>query len=298
MPIDLAGVHIPTATPFADGGEVDLDTFAAELRTGIEAGVHGFVVGGSTGEAVLLDAAERTNLWATAGEVAADHVLTAGTGAESTRTTIKMCRAAAQAGMHAVLVQPPAFFKGAMTPSALTAHYSAVADASPVPVLVYQVPLKMSTIEFSTEWIAEIAGHPNVVGMKDSRGNLEALREVIAATPDDFQVLVGSGALLHAALESGAVGGILGVANLVPEWCAQLFAAHHDGRGAYAAALQERVSPLHNGIIAARGVPGVKAALGLLGRGVGDPRSPLRPMDDAGVQAVAGLLRDAGILAN
>ncbi|MBT8336955.1 MAG: dihydrodipicolinate synthase family protein [Gemmatimonadetes bacterium] len=298
MPIDLAGVHIPTTTPFGGSGEVDLDAFAANMRAGITRGVHGFVVGGSTGEAVLLDATERTNLWTTAAEVASDQVLIAGTGAESTRTTIRMCKSAAHAGAHAVLVQPPAFYRGAMTPIALTAHFGAVADASPVPVLVYQVPLKMSTIEFSTEWIAGIAEHPNVVGMKDSRGDLDALSEIIEATPDDFRVLVGSGALLHAALEAGAVGGILGVANLVPDLCVEIFDAHREGRGDVAAALQARVAPLHNGIVGVRGVPGVKAALDALGRVGGAPRSPLQPLDGVGRTAVVHLLEEAGLTSN
>jgi 4-hydroxy-2-oxoglutarate aldolase len=298
MPIDLGGVHIPTATPFGASGEVDLDAFAANMRAGIASGVHGFVVGGSTGEAVLLDATERTNLWTTAAEVGTDQLLIAGTGAESTRTTIRMCRAAAHVGAHAVLVQPPAFYRGAMTEDALTAHFGAVADACPVPVVVYQVPLKMSTLEFTTEWVARIAEHPNVVGIKDSRGDLAALGDIVGATPDDFQVLVGSGALLHQALEAGAVGGILGVANLVPDLCVEIFTAHQEGRNDAAAAIQARVAPLHNGIVGVRGVPGVKAALDWLGRSGGAPRSPLRSLDETGRAAVAHLLEEAGLEPN
>lgn len=296
--VDLAGVFIPTLTPFAPRGEVDLDAFEGNLRVWSEAGVHGFVVGGSTGEAVLLDAAERLNLWTVTREVAPDRVLIAGTGAESTRTTIRMCKAAAQAGADAVLVQPPAFYKGAMTREALTDHFRAVADASPVPVIVYQVPLRMSTLDLSTPLIADLSQHDNIAGAKDSRGKLELIRELVDATSEGFQVLVGSGALLQSALDAGAVGGILGIANVVPELCTAIFAAHGRGDVAEAAAIQSRVAPLHTGIVGGMGVPGVKFAVDLVGGTGGSPRSPLRPLPETGRGEVSRLLTDAGLIAN
>lgn len=296
--LDLSGVFIPTVTPFAPRGDADLDAFEANLHAWKDSGVRGFVVGGSTGEAVLLDAAERLNLWTATTEVAPDLLLVAGTGAESTRTTLRMCRAAAQAGAAAVLVQPPAFYRGAMTREALADHYRAVADASPVPVIVYQVPLRLSTLDLPTALLEELSEHDNIVGMKDSRGSLESIREVLDATGDDFQMLVGSGALLQAALDAGAVGGILGVANLVPEWCAQVQAAHERGEADEAARIQSRVAPLHTGIVGGTGVPGVKYALDLLGRAGGDPRSPLRPLGEPGRAEVRRLLDEAGLIPN
>lgn len=298
MPIDLAGVHIPTVTPFSPRGEVDLDAFEANLHAWVPSGIRGFVVGGSTGEAMLLDAAERTNSWTAAREVAPDLVLIAGTGAESTRTTVRMSRAAAQAGADAVLVQPPAFYRGAMTREALSDHYHAVADASPVPVIVYQVPLRMSTLDLPLGLLAELSEHDNIVGVKDSRGRLELIRDIVDATTDDFQVLVGSGALLQSALDAGAVGGILGVANLVPEWCAQIHAAQRRGDAEEAAHMQSRVAPLHTGIVGGMGVPGVKHALDLLGRAGGAPRSPLRPLAEPGRVEVMRLLSEAGLVSN
>lgn len=298
MPIDLAGVHIPTVTPFSPRGEVDLDAFEANLHGWVASGVRGFVVGGSTGEAVLLDAAERSNCWAAAREVAPDLAVIAGTGAESTRTTIRMCRAAAQTGADAVLVQPPAFYRGAMTREALSDHFRAVADASPVPVIVYQVPLRMSTLDLPLGLLAELSEHDNVTGVKDSRGRLELIRDIVDATTDDFQVLVGSGALLQSALDAGAVGGILGVANLVPDWCARIHAAHLRGDAEEAARIQSRVAPLHTGIVGGMGVPGVKHALDLLDRAGGPPRSPLRPLAEPGRVEVMRLLTEAGLTAN
>ncbi len=296
--IDLSGIFIPTTTPFAPGGEADLDAFEANLHRWRDSGISGFVVGGSTGEAMLLDAAERLNLWTAAVEVAPNLLVVAGTGAESTRTTVRMSRAAGQAGAGAVLVQPPAFYKGAMTREALADHYRAVADASPVPVIVYQVPLRMSTLDLPTALIAELAEHENIVGVKDSRGNLDLIRELVGATGDSFQVMVGSGALLQSALDAGAVGAILGVANLVPELCVAIHAAHRRGDATEAARIQSLVAPLHTGIIGGMGVPGVKHALDLLGLRGGAPRSPLRGLQEPGRAEVQRLLREGGLLAN
>lgn len=279
--MDLTGVHIPAVTPFRpDSGDVDVEAFRANLRAWLAHPVAGIVVGGSTGEAVLLDEQERQTLWAAAREeIEAGRLLIAGTGAESTRATVRLCRSAAEQGADAVLVQPPAFYKGAMTSEALAVHYRAVADQSPVPVIVYQVPLRLSTLDLATGLVAELAQHPNVVGVKDSRGQLELVGELVDATKGhDFQVLVGSGALVYASLEAGAAGGILGVANLAPAESAAIVETWRQGRGAESGRLQERVGPLHQQVVGGMGVSGVKHALDLLGFVGGDPRPPLRPL--------------------
>lgn len=295
--IDLSGVHIPTATAFAADGELDLAGLRSNLRHWAGQGVQGVVIGGSTGEAVFLDEEERQAVWQAAGDEVGDElVITAGTGAESTRSTIAFCRTAAAAGAHAVLVQPPAFYKGAMSHQALTTHYRAVADASPVPVILYQVPLKMSTLDFSTEFVAELAEHDNVVGIKDSRGKIETVKAIVAAANDDFQVLVGSGALLLDALKAGAVGGILGVANFAAAGCEAVFTAWRAGDAATAEREQAVVTPLHNGIVAAIGVPGVKAALDEIGLVGGAPRPPLHPLGAERRAEVQALLSEAGLV--
>jgi 4-hydroxy-2-oxoglutarate aldolase len=295
--IDFGGVLIPAATPFdARSGEVDLLGFRTNLREWLAHPVRGIVVGGSTGEAVLLDEDERLGLLEAArGVIPADRLLVAGTGAESTRLTIRRGREAAERGADAVLVQPPAFYRGAMTAERLRTHYLAVADASPVPVLLYQVPLRFSTVEFETGLVAELARHERIVGMKDSRGDLGRLGEIAEATPPGFQLLVGTGAKLYAALQVGAVGGILGVANLVPGASAGIVRAHAEGEGVTAGRLQEKVAPLHDGIVGAFGVAGVKRALDLLGMKGGDPRPPLASAGEAATERIRELLREAGV---
>ncbi len=295
--LDLGGVLIPTATPFDPvTGELDLVALRANLRRWLESGVLGVVLGGSTGEAVLLDDRERlASLEASRDVVPDDRLLVAGTGLESTRATIALTREAALRGADAALVQPPAFYRGAMTPAALRDHYRALADVSPIPILLYQVPLRMSTVEFPAGLVAELAGHPNIIGMKDSRGEMDKLGELVRQVPTDFQLLVGNGSRLFAALEIGAVGGILGVANLVPDESARIVRAFRGGDTGLAGRLQGVVGPLHTGIVGAFGVPGVKSALDALGFQGGLPRPPLAPLSDADRAVVEQRMRDAGV---
>ncbi|TVP49627.1 MAG: dihydrodipicolinate synthase family protein [Gemmatimonadales bacterium] len=297
--IALDGVFVPAATPFDPvTGEVDTVALRANLRAWFSHPIRGVVMGGSTGEAVLLDEDERLTLLEAARDVVpGDRLLVAGTGAESTRATIRRTREAADRGADAVLVQPPAFYRGAMTPERLRVHYLALADASPVPVILYQVPLRFSTLEFETGLIVELANHGNIVGMKDSRGSLELLGDIASAAPRGFQLLVGTGARLFAALEVGAVGGILGVANLVPGESAGIVEAVKAGNPVAAGRLQERVAPLHDGIVGAFGVPGVKRALDMLGMHGGMPRAPLGPAPEKAAVRIRELLEAAGVLA-
>ncbi len=296
-PIDLSGVLIPTTTPFDPvTGDIDVVGFRGNLRRFLEHPIRGLVVSGSTGEAVLLDEDERTRmLEAAQGVLPGGRLLVAGTGAESTRATIRLTRSAADAGAQAVLVQPPAYYKGAMSAAVLRDHYGSVADASPIPVILYQVPLRFSTLDFATGLVAELAGHPNIVAIKDSRGDLDLVGELVTAVPSDFQVLVGSGSKFYGALEIGAVGGILGVANLAPGLCAEIYGAFSGGRAAEAGRIQDLVSPLHNEIVGKRGVPGVKRALDLLGLQGGQPRSPLPPLPESEDAEIAQLLAAAGL---
>ncbi len=295
--IDLSGVLIPAASPFSSGtGDLDPVALRANLRRWLDTPVRGIVIGGSTGEAVLLEREERrAGLEAARGVVPEDRLLVAGTGAESTRATVRLTTEAVEAGADAVLVQPPAFYRGAMTPEALRDHYRAVADASEIPVIVYQVPLRFSTIELPTGLLAELSEHPNIVGVKDSRGDLALLAEYVTHTREGFQVLAGNGAGFYAALEVGAVGAILGVANLVPRETAELHSAFVAGRSVEAGRIEERVAPLHREIVGGWGVPGVKFALDLLGFHGGDPRPPLRPLGAKGRERVREVLAAAGM---
>lgn len=288
---------IPATTPFDPvTGEMDQVGLRNNVRAWTGSGVRGLVIGGSTGEAVLLDENERHTSWELVRNAAPDEMLlVAGTGAESLRATLRMSATAAELGYDALLVQPPAFYKGAMSAEVVRDHYVAVADNCELPVILYQVPTRFSTLDFSTGLVEELSSHPKIIGIKDSRGKMKLVGELVTATGDDFQVLVGSGNLLYAALTIGAVGGILGVANFAPKECAQIHSLFAAGDSVGAGALQGKVAPLHNKIVGEMGVGGVKTALDLLGLCGGTPRPPLRPLPETRQTEVASLLASAGL---
>ena len=297
--VELKGVIAPATTPFdAVTGEVDLVALRANLRAWLREELAGVVLFGSTGEGVLLDEDERTRALAAARDVVApDRLLLAGTGAESTRAAIRMTRAAAAAGADAVMVHPPAYFRPAMTPEALRDHYLAVADASPVPVVLYAVPPRFSTVELPAGLVGELSNHPNIAGIKDSSGDLKTLAALADACERRCAVLVGSGDSLYGALEVGARGGILAVALLDPRNAAGVYRAYAEGDLARAGRLQERITPVHRRVVAALGTSGVKAALDLLGMRGGAPRSPLKPLRPRETEQVREVLASAGLLA-
>jgi 4-hydroxy-2-oxoglutarate aldolase len=267
----LHGIFAPVVTPFQAGTEdLDLDGFRANCRAHLADGLAGLVVAGSTGEAALLDEGERAALVAAAREVApADRLVIAGTGAESTRQCLVRCRAARDAGADAVLVVAPHYYANAMTLEALRAHYQRVAEASPLPVILYNIP-KYMHFALPAELVAELAVHPNVVGIKDSSGDAAMLAGFLAAQSETFTVLTGSGAGLHGALQAGG--------------------AHAAGDATAAAAGQAILTPLAQVIVAKLGVPGVKYAMERVGRVGGAPRLPLLPLDAVGRAEVDALL--------
>ena len=298
--MELTGVFAPVTTPFDPvTGDADVVSMRANLRRWLRAPLAGVVLFGSTGEGVLLDEDEKVRLTAgTRDVVDGGRLLLCGTGAESTRATISQTRAVARAGADAVMVQPPAFYRPMMTPAALRDHYAAVADASPVPVLLYQVPPRFSGVELEPELVHELAKHPNIAGLKDSSGDMDVLGALIDAAGRDCAVLAGSGAILYPALERGATGGILAVSLLLPDACAAIAHAHADGRMADAERVQETVAPLHRAVVATMGTPGIKAAMDMMGMAGGAPRPPLQPLHARDRGRLADALAAAGLLEN
>ena len=294
----LAGTFLPVTTPSDPvTGDVDYVAFGNNLRMWFGSPIRGILIGGSTGESVFLDERERSKLIEEARSVIPDEALViAGTGSEATRHTIQLTQQAAAVGADAALVSPPAYFKGAMTKEALTSHYRAVADASPVPVLIYQVPLRLSTIEFSTGLVATLSDHPNIIGIKDSRGEIDLLVELVQQSADGFQVLTGNGSVLYPALGIGAVGGIVAVGLMAADQAANISVAFREGRLEEAERLQGQIAFVNQSIVGGMGVPGIKAALDLLGFSGGVPRPPLAPVSELGIEEVKGILETADLL--
>jgi dihydrodipicolinate synthase/N-acetylneuraminate lyase len=220
--------------------------------------------------------------------------LLVGTGAESTRATIARSRAAAERGADGVLVVAPHYYGEAMTADALLSHYQQVADASPVPVLLYTIP-KYMHFALPPEVVARLATHENIVGMKDSSGDATLLARYLESQAESFRVLTGSGVLFGEALRLGAYGGILAVSLFAPELSFDVWRAREAGDGAAAEHAQEALTPLAAKIVGGMGVAGVKAAMDSVGLTGGAPRSPLRPLDAPARAMLADLLRAAAL---
>lgn len=296
MDTELGGVYLPVTSPFEPGsGELDRASYEANLRRWAGAGVAGFVVGGSTGEAPLLDEIELLRLveWSRDATPRGQAVV-AGTGAESTRQTARLCREVARKGADAVLVRPPCYYADAMDHEALVSHYLEVADASPVPVLLYHIP-RYVPVGIDGRLAARLARHGNVAGIKDSSGDMNTLGAMADAFDGRGRVLVGAGTHLYGGLQVGAAGGVLAVALLAPGACVELVEAWRAGEDGKAGRLQERIGALDRAVVGRHGVPGVKAALELLGMCGGPPRSPLRPLEEGARRRIADALRSAGL---
>lgn len=273
----FAGVLGPLTTPFHADESLDIEGFQSNIRAHLAAGLSGVLVAGSTGEAALLDDRERVQLVEAARAVVPrDKTLLVGTGSESARQVISRSRDAAAAGADAVLVVSPHYYTAAMTPSALKAHFLRVADMSPIPVLIYNIP-KYTHFRLEPEFIASLASmHPNFRGMKDSAGDMSFLaRYVNEAQSDTFDVLTGHGGTFASALRLGARGGILAVSLFAPELSMEVWNAHHEGRVTDGDEAQERLIPLAAEIVARMGVPGVKVAMERVGLVGGPVRLPL-----------------------
>lgn len=292
------GVMGPLVTPFHADESLDVAAFQANIRAHIAAGLDGVLVAGSTGEAALLDDDERRRLVAAAREVVpADRTLLVGTGSESTRQCVARCRDAAAGGADAVLVVSPHYYTSAMSPAALKAHFLRVADESPIPVLLYNIP-KYAHFRLEPELVATLAGHPNIRGMKDSAGDMECFaRYINEAQSDRFDVLTGHGGTFATALRLGARGGILAVALFAPELSLEVWRAHQEGRIEAGDEAQKALVPLAAEIVARMGVPGVKVAMERVGLRGGPVRLPLLPTPPADVAMAADLLRGATVAA-
>jgi 4-hydroxy-2-oxoglutarate aldolase len=293
--IAFEGVYPPVLTPFR-GDEVAHDKLAANLRWLNGYPLAGYVVLGSTGEFPLLSEGEKERIIATArGETPGDRALIAGTGGESTPAAIRLTRRGAELGADAAIVITPSYYKGMMKPQALIRHYRTVADASPLPILLYNFPANTG-INLEPDTVARLAEHPNIRGIKDSSGNVPQAAETIRLTPKTFQVLVGSPLAFLPALVLGASGGILAVANVAPRECGEIWQLARAGRWDEAREIVYRVSPLATGVASRYGIGGLKAALDLLGQYGGAPRGPLAAPDGDGVEEIKEILATAGLL--
>ena len=274
----FSGVFAALTTPYAHDGTVSLPDLKHNVHRYNQTDLAGYVALGSTGESVLLTRAELDGILITVKEAAAKgKKLLAGTGAESTAETIERTKRAAELGYDAALVKTPHYYKPAYKPEVLIAHYRRVADESPIPVMLYSIP-QFTGVALGAADVAALAEHPNIIGIKDSSGNVQGTAEIVAATPPAFQVLVGSAATMYPSLAIGARGAILALACALPEKCVALFDLVRQGHHEKARELQSILLRASKLIVSEMGIAGVKHTMDQRGYRGGVPRLPLLPL--------------------
>jgi 4-hydroxy-2-oxoglutarate aldolase len=291
----LQGVYAALTTPF-DKDNISIRDFRENITKYGDFGLAGYVVGGSSGETAYLTEEESERLVREALEaVSSDKKIIAGTARESTFSTIAFTNRMADLGVNAALIRTPSYFKKAMTTKALRDYYYSIADEVQIPVIPYHIP-QVTGLSISKQLVIELSQHPNIRGMKDSSGDLPFLGEVIHDLPADFSYLLGSGSVFLFGLCLGASGGILRLADVIPELCVMLYNDFHEGKWESASELQRNIIPLNNAIIQKHGIAGTKYAMDLLGFYGGVPRKPLLPLGEKSKGEMETILKKLNLL--
>jgi 4-hydroxy-2-oxoglutarate aldolase len=296
--IQLNGIMPPLTTPFDVEGNLDVARLSENVARYNDTGLAGYVALGSNGEAIHLSGNERVQVIKAIKQSATpSHKIVAGINEFSTRAAIEAAHAASGVGADVALVVTPYFYKSAMTSEVLKRFFNEVADASPIPIFIYNVPQNTGVV-IDVPTIAALAAHENIIGLKDSSGTMSAMMDTLRLVPADFNVFVGNGGILYPALSMGAKGAILAVACVAPRACVELFEAVKTGNHNKARELQNRLSPVAHIVTAGLGVPGLKAALELAGFFGGTPRAPLARANEVNLEKVRAVLQESGLFAD
>ncbi len=291
----LYGIMPPIATPFLND-EIAFDKLAENLFKWNKTDLSGYVVMGSNGESVFLTRDEKLKLVeAVKKNIPDEKLLIAGTGSDSVRDTISLTNDSAERGADYALILTPSFYKSEMKPAAYVKYFFAVADKTNIPVIIYNVP-KFTGVDIEAETVAQLAKHPNIVGIKNSAENLRQTAELVSMTGKSFSTITGTGSVLYTSLTVGAVGGILALANIDPNECVKIQKLVEEGNHSDAVKLQQKMLPVNKAITAKYGVAGLKAALDMLGYFGGEPRLPLSPLHDSDKELLKNILTEAGLL--
>jgi 4-hydroxy-2-oxoglutarate aldolase len=292
----LVGVIPPMMTPFRENGDLDLDMHQRNMTHWEKDELCGYLVLGSNSESAFLSYDEKLRLIETTAAAASDNrIVLAGTGVESTQETIRLTNAAAKRGAHAALVLTPCYYNDQMTDEALIAHFGHIADHSDIPILIYNVP-KFTHINISLTAVARLSNHPNIIGMKDSTGDVPRLAALLANASKEFHIIVGTAAAWFPALMLGIECGILALANLAPNQCASVQNSVRSGNLDSARELYLKMLPVNAAITNRFGIAGLKYAADLAGYEGGSVRSPLLPLGGQAKHEIKEILGTAGLL--
>jgi 4-hydroxy-2-oxoglutarate aldolase len=272
------GIYAPIPTPFGADLEICWSGLKDNISWWSKSSLAGLVVAGTNGEAALLDEDEKIKLFSyTREHLPPACKVVAGTGCESARATIRLNREAAKSGCDAVLVLNPSYYKNNLNDATLCHYYKQIAEESPLPVILYNMP-RNTALNLTSALVSKLAEHPNIVGVKDSSGNIVQIEEIIKGSAENFSVFAGSTSFLLPALLMGAVGGTLALANILPEQCVRIQTLFETGRLAEAKELQLKLLAINSAVTSRWGVAGLKTAMDLRGLYGGSPRLPLQPL--------------------
>lgn len=281
----MNGTGPPLVTPFTETGEVDTERLKVLVGWLEDRGVNFLVPCGSTGEAELMSVDERTTVVETVIDAAKVPVI-AGTGHPGFHETVRQTQRAAEAGADATMIVTPFYYNH--DPDGLTSYYRELAAAVDLPVFLYSVP-KFTGVTLSPETAGDLSDHDNIVGMKDSSGDLGAFQRTKARIPGSFTLFTGSGGLYGHALDAGADGGILALANIAPERTNAIFESHRAGDDDAAREITRDLVELNHAITRQHGIPGLKAAMRSRGAPAGYSRKPHQSPDDTTVASLESL---------
>ncbi len=292
----LRGIIPPVVTPMTADQEVDLPGLRAHIDLMLARGVHGIFVLGTTGEFYALDEREKQAIVADAvAHVGGRSPVYAGTGAETTREVIRLTKMAEREGAAGVSVITPYFIKP--NQSELADHFRRVAESTKLAVVLYNNPATCGGLSIEPETVARLAEVPNIIGIKDSSGDLQNTIEIIRQTPRDrFSVLNGRDTLILSALQNGAQGAIPASCNIAPDLCVGIYESFVQGNLDAAREFQSRLHGVRMAMSLGTGNSAVKESMARLGRSAGPMRCPVAPFGDAQKAKLKAILEKAGLL--
>ncbi len=292
----FTGVYTPIITPFDKNERLDLGKMKHNLKLWSQSELDGLLVLGSNGEFPYMNREEKLKLTEFVRENwSIERKLLAGTGCQSTEETIELTKDAAAIGVDAVLVLPSYYYKGEMTDEVLYAHFERIAERSPVPVLLYNMPANTG-INLSSALVARLSEHENIVGIKDSSGNIVQIAEIVRSSAAGFSVLAGSAGFMLPSLAVGAAGAVAALGNAMPESCCRLYKLFQQKKMEEATELQLEILEVNSTVTGGMGVPALKAAMDLLGYQGGFVRKPLQQLSEEKKARLKDVLRRCGAL--
>jgi 2-dehydro-3-deoxy-D-pentonate aldolase len=291
----LQGIIPPVATPMQANEDLDLPRLKWFLDHLIAQGVHGIFVLGTNSEFYALDEREKQEVIATAVEHVRGRVpVFAGTGAETTREAVRLTKMAEKEKVDGVSVITPYFINPSQ--QEIFDHYRRIAENTSLPVILYNNPGTCGGVKIDVDTVARLAQIPNILGIKDSSGDLQNTNELIRMAPERFSVLMGRDTLIYHALIWGARGAVPATANIAPRLVVDIYEAAVRGDHAAAQAAQRKLNPVRLALTLGTAPGGVKAALALLGMPIGPSRSPVAPLSPEKQQKMRVALEEAGML--